>query len=480
VLGSGLLPVPVWGGREAGAFDMSGLGAELGQRIPMHGAGWKDKGTDEMHFTREALKVGSADHRPTLDGVTATPVDYLDEIESGFEEVYRLLKNCRTELLAGEGLINRFADDEVRVVLRDSRRYAELLYEGSHPDVLRDALDRDRLFDRLWDEVPDRPRLAQLIPAETEDLWRGDIPLVTTKPGSRDLWASADRRFADMLNISGLDRARQRLEQFGDPDLKRQLWFLRASLTTLASDRSFLRSSRRQLLTEPAAVIDRAQFLAASCAIGDRLIERALQGTEDVSWIGLNLVHGRQWILVPLGFDLYDGVPGIAIFLAYLGLISGQERYTVLARRALETVRRGIAPTESTKGFHQIGGFVGWGGLLYTLAHLGVLWSEPTLLAEACELVEKLPERIEKDKHFDIIGGAAGCIAGLLCLHSCVFACVGHCAAVWRTPARQRPPNASWFGLATIFCEPCAVDRFLAWRRRNFVGPPRIGGTNRR
>ncbi len=449
VLGSGILPVPAWGGRESGAFDMSGLGAEAGKKIPMHAPGWKGKGTDEMHFAREAQVVGSADHRPTLNGATATPVDYLDEIEAGFNEVYLLLEKHRGELLAGGGLIDGFANDEVRVVLRNSSSYVELLNSGSHPDVLRDALDRDRLFDRLWEEVPDRPRLAQLIPAEIEDLWRGDVPLFTTRPGSRDLWASVDRRFPAVLNESGLERARQRIRQFGAEDLRRQLWFLRGSLTTLASAARPLARSRKQPLAEPGVALDRAKLLAASCAVGDRLAETALHGAEEVAWIGLNMVGQNQWVLVPLGVDFYDGVPGIALYLGYLGSISGQERYTALARAALETVRRRIGHGKRKKGFKQIGGFVGWGGILYTLTHLGVLWDEPALLDKAHELVEELPERIGKDEDLDIIAGAAGCLAALLCLQGCrpsarVLQVARQCGDHLLGHAKQMPQGLGW------------------------------------
>jgi len=449
VLGSGLLPVPVWGGRESGAFDMSGLGAEVGRKIPMHTPVWKSKGTDEMHFARETQVVGSADHRPKLNGTAATPVDYLDEIEAGFNGVYRLLEKYRGELLAEGGLIDRFADDEVRVVLRNSSSYAELLNAGYHPDMLRDALDRDRLFDRLWEDVPDRPRLAQLIPAEIEDLWRGDIPLFTTRPGSRDLWASGDRHFPDLLNESGLELARQRLSQFGAVDLKRQLWFLRGSLTTLASAARPLPRTRTQPLVKSGVVIDRTQLLAASCAIGDRLAETALRGADEVAWIGLNLIGHNQWVLMPLGLDLYDGVPGITLYLGYLGTVSGQERYTTLARAALETVRRRIAPDKRQKGFKQIGGFVGWGGVLYTLTHLSVLWDEPALLAEAHELVEELPGRIGKDEDLDIIAGAAGCIAALLCVQSCrpsarVLQVACQCGEHLLARAKQVPQGLGW------------------------------------
>jgi type 2 lantibiotic biosynthesis protein LanM len=447
VLGSGLLPVPITGGRESGAFDLSGMGAEAGRIMPGRVPGWKGEGTDEMHFARESPVLESSAHRPRLNGVTATPLDYLDEIETGFRQVYQSLERHRDELLAAGGLIESFANDEVRVVLRNSSRYGELLVEGSHPDVLRDGLDRDRLFDRLWEEVKDRPRLAQLIPAEIADLWRGDIPLFTTRPGSRDLWASRDRHFPEMLNESGLDRARQRLGQFGADDLKRQLWFLRGSLTTLATRRR--PRSRREPMAAPGVAIDRAQWVAASCAVGDRLAETALHGGEDVAWIGLNLVREKQWVLVPLGMDFYDGVPGIALFLAYLGSVSGEERYTTLARAALQTIMRRIDPTARKKGFGKVGGFVGWGGLLYTLAHVGVLWSEPSLLANAQELVEELPERIVQDQDLDIISGSAGCIAGLLALQSCrpsarVKEVAKYCGEHLLARSRQMPQGLGW------------------------------------
>jgi type 2 lantibiotic biosynthesis protein LanM len=447
VLGSGLLPVPVWGGRESGAYDLSGLGSGIGQKMPMRMPGWNRKGTDEMQFVREGRTIESSDHRPTLNGAEVSPLDYLDEMENGFRQVYRLLEKHRDELLAEGGLLDRFADDEVRVVLRDSTRYAELLQEGSHPDALRDGLDRDRLFDRLWDDVVDRPRLAQLIPAEVEDLWRCDIPLFTTRPGSRDIWASKERCFPNALNESGLDRARQRMEQFGAADLKRQLWFLRGSLTTMASSRRA--RPRMQLESEPGVNIESTQLIAASCAVGDRLWEMALRGADDVTWIGLNLAGEKQWMLAPLGLDFYDGLPGIVFFLAYLGSVSGKERYTSLARAGLETVRRRIDPSARKKGFKAIGGFVGWGGLLYLLTHLGVLWSEPDLQAEAEELVEELPKRIEEDKSLDVIAGAAGCIGALLSLDWCrpsrrVLEVANQCGEHLLIKGRRMPQGLGW------------------------------------
>src|SRR5262249_40311361 len=66
-----------------------------------------------------------------------------------------------------------------------------------------------------------------------------------------------------------------------------------------------------------------------------------------------------------------------------------------------------------------VGAFGGWGGVIYALSHLGVLWSEPGLLGRAQRMVEVLPGLVERDEAFDIIEGAAGCVGALATLQRC-------------------------------------------------------------
>ena len=65
------------------------------------------------------------------------------------------------------------------------------------------------------------------------------------------------------------------------------------------------------------------------------------------------------------------------------GAITGEERYTALARAALKTLRRRLVPQKRLKTVQCLGGFAGWGGVLYTLAQLGALWHGPEIFAEA-------------------------------------------------------------------------------------------------
>src|SRR4029077_5018332 len=125
----------------------------------------------------------------------------------------------------------------------------------------------------------------------------------------RDIWDSANERIHDFFEEPGLAFAQRRLQQLSDHGLRQQLWFIRASLATLSTDTDQARWPSYRL-TEPQTTTDGERLLAAARAAGDRLAELALRGEDDVSWIGLTPTNENHWSLVPLGPDLYDGLPG--------------------------------------------------------------------------------------------------------------------------------------------------------------------------
>ena len=415
VLRVGLLPQRVWSNADSEGIDISGLGFTAGQLTPHRVPTWEGVNTDEMRFVRTRVAMPEGRHRPTLNGADVDLLEHAEAIVRGFTSVYRLLLNHRDELLADDGPLARFSEDEVRVVMRPTRTYAMLLNESFHPDVLRDALERDRLLDRLWGTVDQRPALAKVIAAECADLQRGDIPLFTTQPGSRDVWSSSNEHVAEFFEEPGMALVQRRVRQLNENDLVKQLWFIRASLATLPKATQMRGPTYR--LAETEVGVSRGRLIAAACAVADRLEALALRSDQDATWIGLKLIGKSAWSLVPLSSDLYDGLSGIALFLAYLGMLTHEERYTALARATVSAMRFQIE--QSRRFITTIGGFEGWGGIVYALSHLAVLWDQPELLAEAEAIVQCLPEQIERDEVHDIIGGAAGCIGSLISLYRC-------------------------------------------------------------
>jgi type 2 lantibiotic biosynthesis protein LanM len=411
VLRVGLLPRRVFGDEESDGVDVSGLGGEGGQLV-RNGVSIENDGTDVMRFTRASLLMSGQSNRPTLAGTEIKVQDYGDAIVSGFTAVYQALLECRRDLFSMDGPMERFAQDRVRVVLRPTQVYTALLWESFHPDVLRDALDRDRLFDRLWVAVQDRTYLDRVIAAERYDLLIGDIPIFTTQAGSSSLWDSTDHPHPDFFPQCGLETARQRLFSLDAADLGRQIWFIRASLASLTLAETMEERPYPTIVDLQEAT--RKRLLMHALGVGNRLKELAFQDHDSASWVGVGLVNERSWSVLPLGPNLYDGLSGVILFLAYLSSVTGCDDYRLLARKSLVTLRRQL---NEFAEIAPVGAFSGLSGIIYLFCHLKALWGDEEMTNEAANLIRLLPTIVEKDQYLDVMAGSAGCLAVLLGMH---------------------------------------------------------------
>ena len=424
VLVVAMLPQRLWTLGDYAGIDISGLGGEAGQLSPDRTPLPTDVGTDAMRYVRERLELTGEANRPTLDGVESNAVDFVEDVVAGFIDMYEMLMDSSETLLAADGPLASFANDEVRVLLRPTRTYDQLLYESFHPDMLQDGLERDRLFDRLWIVVPERAHMAAAIPAEQAELRVGDIPVFTTQPNSLQLMSGTGDKIDGILTDTGLDLVRRRVQQLNLEDMRRQVWFIRSSLATLEPvgiDIDMSPAVTHELVPSDESV-ERDRLYAAAFHVAERLAETALLGDEDVTWLGLESLLDESWDIGPLGMDLYGGIPGIGLFLAHAGDCFGDERFTELARRVHNAMSRDIeeAREEAIEAGQEevsdlgIGAFEGWGGLLYALTHLGILWKDPEILAQAGNLLDLFPRLAGEDEAFGVVRGSAGAIVSLL------------------------------------------------------------------
>ena len=432
VLRIGLLPFRV--GEGVDAVDLSGVSSVAGQPTPQPVLQWRGIGTDEMRMVRERGLMEGASNLPSLDGRRIEAGERTGEMAAGFAAVYRLLVRHREELLAAGGMLDRFADDPVRAVLRPTRVYGLLLAESFHPDVLRDALDRDLLFDRLWVGIEEQPVLARAIPAEHRDLRAGDIPAFLARPSSIDAWTSRGERLPGFfLEARAHHRPPpHRAAGGGGPAA--------AARPAPPLPRHPAPQPRRRGLVR---LRSRGPRPAARPGGAARAADRRRGGGG-----GVVRVHGAaRWgarhldrprvppaalvagadapgpLRRPSGGSPVPGLPGRddgrgALDRARPG---GAGEPAGTASRGRD---RGRGPGGRYQGGRYQGGrraldrrLHRLGGLLYTIAHLAALWRDPRLLAAAERMAERLPARIASDDQIDVVGGAAGAIFGLLALH---------------------------------------------------------------
>lgn len=412
VLTTGLLPSRNWAEGDGEGVDLSGLTGAGGQAVPPI-LRTEHAGSDEMRFSLQPVELPAGDNLPTMGGAAVTVSRYVDEVVDGFTRMVRLFLKHREEMAAPGGPLDAFAETEVRVIVRPTRDYARLFFESFHPYTVGDALERDRMLDRLWLSAPEHPLLERLIHAERRDLLRGDIPIFTTRPGTRDVWSSDGERFAGLQADSGLERVLRQLERLDEGELTRQTWLVHNSLATL----DLRQGDPARYGFREGSPPSREEFLAAAVEVGDRLAAIALRGPRDAHWFAAQTIGAsKSWMLRPARLDLYLGLPGIALFLAWLGEMTGEARFTDLARAATVTMRDLIQ--QGGQILSNIGAYSGWGGVVWVLTHLSVLWGDEELLAEAERIAHvEIPPGIANDENSDLMAGASGCLISLLTLH---------------------------------------------------------------
>lgn len=396
-----LLPAPA---ELDGGIDTSGFGAKSGQRFPSGRTfSWDRPGTDEMRVRHDATgSIMATKNRPKIDDQEVAAEEYVEAFVTGFRRVYRLIEE-RRDVVAE--IVDRFGEDEVRFIARPTAAYAGLLRPCYQPERLRDAVDRDRVFDDLRLAVARQPKLERLIPFEVRDLQGGDVPVFTSRPDSRDLWTSDGQRIPEFFERTAMELVRAGLDRLGDADLARQEMFVRTAIASIG-ERGRPVTPRKLKLTDGRGALGLAR------AVGDLLCGEALESELHTSWLGTSPVDelGRSTSLSPLHPGLYGGLSGCCLFLAYLGAVTGDPSYRRVATKTIALVRRHL----DRKSLQlDLGAFTGLGGIVYTLTHLAVLWDDASLLDEARAIAAEMPALIAADDALDVISGSAGAIAAL-------------------------------------------------------------------
>ncbi|MHC5825392.1 MAG: lanthionine synthetase LanC family protein, partial [Nostoc sp.] len=139
------------------------------------------------------------------------------------------------------------------------------------------------------------------------------------------------------------------------------------------------------------------------------------------AWIGLNyLPKAERFQLSPLGYGLYDGSCGIALFLASLWSVTKDHQFRDFALEALLPLRQDLQsldPQNRQRFAKLIGADMELGSILYALVRISQLLEEPTLLENAKQAACLMTlEKSKNTQELDMISELAGVILGLLAL----------------------------------------------------------------
>lgn len=405
--------------------DIVGLGGLNGSRTEVNEVYWENANTDWMRPAQRKKALEALPNIPTVNDLPARLCEFTGALRAGFSSYGRFLAENKARIVE-QGFFETFAGVPVRKLLKPTRFYLFLLERLKDHRNMGDGAEWSanlefiaRLTD--WDKPEDR--LWPLFRAERNALAELNVPFFLAKS---DGFEVADRNgiAACDREESGLARALNRLRNFDQAEVDWQSRIVKISTAAMPGalkDESMPRAlfkGPEQCANGPSM---RSAILAGARDAAEHIVEVAIRSGPGAAWIGLDWLGDSEVSqLVPLGFDLYNGAPGISLFLAAYANVTGD---TVASKLSVE----GLAPLRShLKGANAarlarglgLGGASGLGSIVYALSAIGDLLGKDELLTDALRAAGLFTdELIAADRVFDVIGGSAGGILGLLKVH---------------------------------------------------------------
>lgn len=418
VINTGVLPSRIWKHNSSEGVEISGLAGSENQMTPQEVAIWDKIGEDELKLVYKKVALTGKQNRPRLTGAEVRIEDYVEDFLFGFTAMYKTIIENRDVVLSK---LENFRRDKIRLVFRPSNTYSLMIKDGYHPDYSRDAVDQDIFFDRLWSGVEQNYLLEKIVGSEQNDVRNGDVPLFEIEVDSKTITDSEGRKIEGIIDNSSYEKAVSRLRKMSLKDLSFQKWITEASLTALHlgnNPDNWGKSSHPQSKKD----FELDDFLEEAMKIGNKIEQTAIRNEDFVDWLGINLVNNKFWNILPMGLDLYSGLPGTGLFISYLSHLSQKDKYYFLSEKILRTINHRISLllrnlrkknyTGLTSG-EVVGIFNGLSGYLYYLSRLAQI-NENYEIQLADEVIELIEKYVYSDKYYDIISGNAGCILSLI------------------------------------------------------------------
>lgn len=161
-----------------------------------------------------------------------------------------------------------------------------------------------------------------------------------------------------------------------------------------------------------------ARFLEAADRIGARLCRDAIWAGGRCNWLGdaMEFAEGR-WQVGHRSFgpDLYGGTTGIALFLARLYSLIGDD---IFKKTAEGGIRCALSQMHLLDPAISFGFYSGITGIAYALAEVAKLLNRDDLSQQSTQMLEKLPQEKVPVQSWDVISGSAGIIPVLLKFHA--------------------------------------------------------------
>ena len=408
VLRTGLLPAKLET-EDGTAADISGL-ADVDNKEGLLPNMVLQLNGDDIEYIRDKGVLIGGSNIPKLNGKkVAISKEYMPYLKSGFKKVYTYIVNNKEKIKAE---LQKFKNDEVRVLFRNTVSYVHLLEESTHPKIMESAQNAQEHFNILAEKIRVNQIAKYFVPHEAVSLMKREVPLFNTRVNSRHLWVSEDKYLENFFESTGIETVSNKIDAMSEADLKRQLWIIDASFEINVSDENIIRTTERINPNEKKQKPSAETLLVESLKVSE-YITNTINLTDDTcSWLVFKPtdLEGKNYRIAEAFYDLFSGMPGEILYFAYLHKITGDKKFKKIAVNAINYLEKKIE--ESQSSINVLGYYTGWGSILDLYTKLAQLWEDDNYLQKAEKQYNTIDfeEHLTKDQDYSLVKGAAGFI----------------------------------------------------------------------
>lgn len=395
-------------------MDVGGLCGETEQEAPFKSVIIRNPDTDEIKIEEYYGIIQPKENNPSINGTKISSERFVTEIKDGFIATYKwVLENKQA---FAKKITELFKDCMCRVIFRPTNVYCQLLNTSYHPDLLRNSTDRYVYLHRIGVTG----NAYEIMSSELVDMINGDIPYFVTFISKNIIQNGRKEEMQSLYKNPTLNIILNKIEQISQKDLDRQVAFI--NLSYMDRLKKGLKSSTKINFQDQSGklTIDKELLINTSKSIGDYILDRSIvgenEGVIDRTWIGTIEIANMTSFVTTVGNDLYNGNSGIALYLAYLGAVTGEEKYRDAALESIEPVINYLNKINNVT-YEKIGGFSGMCGWFYAIFHIGHLLNNKKLIDYVKDKIIIIKNFSGITQNHDIISGYSGALGALLSIH---------------------------------------------------------------
>lgn len=354
ILKSGLYPTSNY------SIDISGITGRGGQLAPKSIYKVFNKKSSNIYLKKVNYNMPLTYNIPYVNDEIVNPLDYSSDILKSIKKTLNFFSLHSNEL---KKLLIKFKGMKTRVILRNTKDYGQIVGLLTNPRFLyKDNLDS--LINKLIKSSSEDSILSSSIRYEIKDLIKLDIPYFYSKfmydyiydCYGNEVFQTKENSFSEIM---------EKINNLSIYTINKQLHIANIALSKpiknwdLGNTKNFIEHSNVNR-----SIKDKNLFLLID-SLGKQLLKKGIYSKRinKISWIDISINQKSKWSFSPMGYSLYNGLPGVIVTLVYLYYLTNCSIYKyryISALNELEFIINNLV-----EQIEDISVFNGSGGLVY-------------------------------------------------------------------------------------------------------------------